>query len=112
MGLLRYAGWRFMASFAMRFTPLLPLSLLLSGCLVTAFADGPADNRSDQVRRVPPPGIAVPEAVRAELSAEVVKLGADLESLKTDLAKKPVLLARLPDVQIYHKAVDWALRYD
>ncbi len=101
-----------MASFAMRFTQFLPLPLLLSGCLATAYADGPADNRSDQVRRVPPPGVAVPDSTRAELSAEVARLGADLEALKTDLAKKPALLARLPDVQIYHKAVDWALRYD
>src|SRR5207253_870346 len=28
------------------------------------------------------------------------------------LKGKPALLDLLPDVQVYHKAVDWALRYD
>jgi hypothetical protein len=28
------------------------------------------------------------------------------------LAKKPTLLELLPDVEIFHKAVDWALRFD
>ena len=91
---------------------LLALPILLSASLLAVLADGPADNRSDQVRRVPPPGVAVPDGVRSELADGVAKLGADLETLKGELAKKPALLARLPDVQIYHKAVDWALRYD
>ena len=88
------------------------LPVLLAGWVTGVLADGPADNRSDQVRRVPPPGVAVPEVARAELTAAVTQLGTDLESLRNDIAGKPALLARLPDVQIYHKAVDWALRYD
>lgn len=102
-----------MATFSMNRPRILAIPLLLSASLLSVvLADGPADNRSDQVRRVPPPGVAVPDGVRAELADGVAKLGGDLEALKGELAKKPALLARLPDVQIYHKAVDWALRYD
>ena len=36
-------------------------------------ADGPADNQSDQVRQVPPPGIALSHEVREELLAGVEK---------------------------------------
>jgi dienelactone hydrolase len=76
------------------------------------FADGQTDNQPDNVRRVPPPGIKIPDSDRAELEAGVAELGKDIESLKTDLKAKPVMLDLLPDVEIYHKAVDWALRYD
>jgi len=46
------------------------------------------------------------------LTEEVSKLGARIEAVRGELAQKPNLLRRLPDVQIFHKAVDWALRYD
>ena len=55
-------------------------------------------------KRVPPAGVAIPASDRAELEAGVKALGAEL----TALAKNPLL----PDVEIFHKAVDWALRYD
>src|SRR3954470_6833023 len=61
-------------------------------------------------RPVPPPGVAVPEDVRAELTAGVAKLGQEIAALRTQLAQKPNA-ALLPDVEIFHKAVDWALRY-
>ena len=75
-------------------------------------ADGPADNLADKVRRVPPPGIKVPEADRAKLEEGVASLGADLKALRGELASKPGLVRVLPDVEVFHKAVDWALRYD
>lgn len=75
-------------------------------------ADGPSDNLPDRVRRVPPPGIKIPDAYRAGLEAGIAELGKEIESLRTELKSKPALLDLLPDVQIYHKAVDWALRYD
>lgn len=77
-----------------------------------AFADGPADNQADKVRRIPPPGIKISDADRAELGEGVAKLGKEIEALRTELKSKPALLELLPDVEIYHKAVDWALRYD
>src|SRR5439155_26657770 len=75
-------------------------------------ADGPSDNLPDKVRRIPPPGIKIPDADRIELERGVAELGSQIESLRVELKGKPALLDLLPDAQIYHKAVDWALRYD
>jgi hypothetical protein len=75
-------------------------------------ADGPGDNDPDNVNRIPPPGIKVPDADRQELQAGVDQLGKEIDGLRTALKGKPQLLELLPDVQVYHKAVDWALRYD
>src|SRR6266581_3096679 len=75
-------------------------------------ADGPTDNLPDKVRRIPPSGIKISEADRAELEAGVAELGKEIESLGGELKSRRGLVDLLPDVQIYHKAVDWALRYD
>jgi len=64
------------------------------------------------VRPIPPPGIHVPDADRAELQAGVTALGKEIAALDQELQGKPELRALLPDVQIFHKAVDWALRYN
>src|SRR5262245_47234925 len=56
----------------------LPVALLLAAI---ARADGPADNLPDKVRRIPPPGVAVPADVRAELAAGVVELGREIEGI-------------------------------
>jgi len=76
------------------------------------FADGPKDNIPDQVRPIPPPGIKIADPDRAELEKGVAALGHEIETLRATLKGKPALLELLPDVEIYHKAVDWALRYD
>jgi pimeloyl-ACP methyl ester carboxylesterase len=89
---------------------LLCLALLAAASL--ARADGPGDNLPDKVRSVPPPGIAVPDADRAELQAGADALEKQIDELRTALKGKPALLGLLPDVQVYHKAVDWALRYN
>lgn len=85
---------------------LLPLLLPLA-----ALADGPADNIAENVRRIPPPGVAIPEDARQFLTAEVTRFGAAIEAARAELKDKPALTF-LPDVLIFHKAVDWALRYD
>ena len=87
-------------------------ALLLLSALTFALADGPSDNLADKVRPVPPPGVKVPDDVRAELSAGVRSLGTDISKLHMELKSKPDLSRLLPDVEIFHKAVDWALRYD
>jgi len=69
----------------------------------------PAQNRAQ--KQFPPPGVAIPEKDRAELTAGAAELGKEITALK--LAKlKPELTALIPDVEVFHKAVDWALRYD
>ena len=64
------------------------------------------------VNPIPPPGVPVPEADRATLTAGVAELGKEIDALRTALKKQPEMLALLPDVMIFHKSVDWALRYD
>lgn len=63
------------------------------------------------VRPVPPPGIAVPEPDRKELEAGVAALGKQIEKLGAEL-RTPSLRGELPNIKIFHKAVDWALRYN
>jgi len=90
------------------------MRLLLASLLLAsmAFADGPADNIPDHVRPVPPPGIKISTEDRADLEKGAGDLFKEIESLRGFLKNKPALLALLPDVEVYHKAVDWALRYD
>lgn len=63
-------------------------------------------------KHIPPPGITLTDADRAELSSGAAALRKDIDALPAALANEPRLLALLPDVEIFHKAVDWALRYD
>lgn len=93
-------------------SPLLPLLAAAVLPFFSARADGPADNIPEKVRPIPPPGIALAAEDRAELERGTVSLRAEIDRLKTSLRSKPELLAHLPDVEIFHKAVDWALRYD
>ncbi len=88
------------------------LSLLVWVLAARAFADGPADNVVEKVRPVPPPGVALSQEVRAELEAGVAQLGREIESLRKDLERNPGMNLFLPDVVVFHKAVDWALRYN
>jgi len=68
-----------------------------------ALAQTPAPSR-----QTPPPGVAIPADARRELSDGVTALGREIASL----AARPTNTALLPDVEIFHKAVDWALRFD
>lgn len=81
---------------------------------MSALADGAADNLTDNVRRQPPPGVKIyDDVIWKSLTDETARLAAAIEAARAELAgKKSPLLAFLPDVQIFHKAVDWALRYD
>jgi hypothetical protein len=84
---------------------LLPLSLLLSASLLAA---------EPEIRPIPPAGIPVKDDVRAELTAGAAKLRQEIDALATQLAQRGPreVAALLPDVEVFHKAVDWALRYD
>lgn len=72
----------------------------------------PANLQPNPRKLNPPPGVVVPAEVKAELTAGAAALGKEIEALRTSLASKPALLALLPDVQIYHTAVRYALEDD
>jgi dienelactone hydrolase len=94
------------------FSRLLSLAAAMSLLTLALHADGVADNLVEQVRRVPPPGVAIPKQDRDDLEKGVAALSRELATLPVDLKSNPDLLRLLPDVAIFHKAVDWALRYD
>src|SRR5437016_1597850 len=75
-------------------------------------ADGPADNIPDKVRRIPPPGVAIAADERKDLERGLAELSEAIESARSELQSKPALLELLPDVQIFHKAVQSALALD
>lgn len=77
---------------------------------IPAYADGPGDNDAASVRRIPPPGVEVPAADRAELEKGIAQLGTEIDGLRKSLS--PALRDLLPDVQIYHNAVRYALTYN
>jgi pimeloyl-ACP methyl ester carboxylesterase len=85
------------------------LVLALSMASRSAVADGPADNDPARVRPIPPPGIAVGEADTQRLRAGLAELSAAIDKLR---AKPDAPLAKLlPDVEVFHRAVDQALTH-
>ena len=72
-------------------------------------AASPAQNRAP--KQLPPPGVAIPEKDRAELTTGAAELGKEIAALKSAKLAEG-MSALIPDVEIFHKAVDWALRYD
>ena len=94
----------------MKINWLVGLTIVL--CSTGVRADGLADNTPEKVRPVPPPGIAISETDRTELRAGVAELGQEIDSLRAELNSKPTMLELLPDVQIFHNAVRYALNYD
>ena len=87
-------------------------AFVLGAAAFTSFADGPGDNIPEKVRPVPPPGVKLSDEVRSELLNGANRLGAEIEKLRDELKGKSNALALLPDIQIFQKAVDWAVRYD
>jgi len=61
---------------------------------------------------MPPPGIPIPSATRGELEQLLSGLTRDIEGLKVSLKSEPSLMELLPDVQVYHNAIRYALEDD
>ncbi|HEX8312540.1 MAG TPA: prolyl oligopeptidase family serine peptidase [Chthoniobacteraceae bacterium] len=85
-------------------------SILATGMVVQMAAFVPRVYAAE--RKVPPAGITIEEPVRAELTEGAAALRREINALSVELTARPELRALLPDVEIFHKAVDWALRYD
>jgi dienelactone hydrolase len=85
---------------------------ILLAAAAAAHADGPGDNLPAKVRPVPPAGITLSEADHQALQAGVAELGREIDALRQALANKPALRDLLPDVQVHHNAVRYALTYN
>jgi pimeloyl-ACP methyl ester carboxylesterase len=87
----------------------LPLFFLAGTAVFAALpvqADGPKDNIPDNVRPVPPRGIDLPAADAEEIGRALASLQASIRKLQGGAMKE-----LLPDVEIYEKAVRWAVEY-
>ncbi len=86
-----------------RFLNLL-LVFVLSGTVALA-----QQQASQAIKRIPPEGVQVSDNDRDELGVNLLALGKAIDGLKQ--RKDPFINGLLPDVQIYYKAVDYAMRY-
>jgi hypothetical protein len=73
-------------------------------------ADGPADNTIENVRPVPPVGVELEPEVRKGLEERRDALNQKLQQLRQKRDGRVNEL--LPDVEIFHRAVDQALRFN
>lgn len=87
-------------------------SVFLASLLVTAVAAAQAPSLPPPPKRIPIPGLTLTDTERAELTAGAAALRRELDALAGELSGDARLSTLLPDVEIFHKAVDWALRYD
>ncbi|MCA9111926.1 MAG: hypothetical protein KDA52_18375, partial [Planctomycetaceae bacterium] len=82
----------------------------LSLSVATTNADGPADNRPESVRQIPPPGIEISAEDRTRLQVELGELQKQVETLRK--SDNEFVESLLPDVEIFARAVDQALRFN
>ena len=88
------------------------LAFALAAFLFVIGTTAAQQNNPGSVKSVPPPGIEIPAADRAELEAGIAALGKEIDGLSEALKKQPALLTLLPDVQIFHNAARYALQYN
>jgi len=86
--------------------------LLLLAAAASVFADGPADNVPDKVRPIPPKADPLPDDVKKELTAGLKELQTAIADIEKAPKDRKVMKELLPDVQIYEKALRYALEYD
>src|SRR5688572_2808415 len=77
-------------------------------CLVVAL---PAQTPPPPAKRLPPAGVEIPTTAREELTAGAASLRKELDVFTAEVANDARRRELLPDVEIFHKAVDWPLRY-
>lgn len=84
-------------------------ALLSSLFPLAGWADGPADNLVENVRPIPPAGTDLEPEVKKSLEEKRDALGQKLQQLRQKGG--PQVAEFLPDVEIFHRAVDQALRF-
>ncbi len=90
------------------------LGLFLSMVVSPVRADGPADNKADVVRPVPPPGIMVSDADKQALTEGLQPLQAKLAELQKPSGDKRLAAVRaavIADIAVLHSAVRDAVTY-
>ncbi len=85
----------------MKINPFVLVTLLLLNS--TLLADGEGDNNPETVRQIPRVGITVKQVDRSRLEAGLKELDGLLKQLAS--SKSELAAALLPDVEIYHRAV-------
>ena len=90
------------------------LRFALIACLVSLWFPATAHSAavSSPNRIAPSAGIAIADPDRKSLEDGVANLGAEIAKLRSQLRGNAELEPLLPDVEIFHKAVQWALTYD
>src|SRR5438445_12017479 len=83
------------------------ISFSLLFAVTALYAGSSVPSRS--IPRMPPPGIGIPLEIKSELRRGEIELGHQIRELESVLKDRPTLAALLPDVQIYHNAVRYAL---
>ena len=87
----------------------LQLLLLLCSVNFSVASDGLQDNLPENVRRIPAPGVPVPEERRAAMSTQLQLLQQKISQLRSTTTVDQSLL---PDVLIFERAVRCALDYN
>ena len=76
--------------------------------------DKDEQDSSDLVEKsplVPLVGINIPENIYRSLEQKSEIFGKKIDQLRIQHKKNPALLKLIPDVQVFHKAIDWGLRH-
>ena len=82
------------------------LRSLLGSLLIAASIQGA------EIRKIPAPGLPISDTDRTALSKELNRLADEIDALRDELKTKPALLRLLSDVQIFDKAVRYALDHN
>src|SRR5262245_45755955 len=90
----------------------LSAGLVILALGLAALADGPKDNFPDKVNPIPPKGVALKKEDGEALKEKLDELGKAVAALPAKLKGKQALLELIPDVEVFHKSVAYALDLD
>ncbi len=88
------------------------IAITAASLILSLQADGPADNQAESVRPIPPIGVAISDDERQSLEDALKALDREIAQTQKSLSGQTDLLAFLPDIEIFRKAVRVALDYN